>query len=65
VRPQKYHRELLNKLSLSQLEEALRCLHNDQNPKDKVLQKLQVKDWGTLHELLVMLFKEKEESSLH
>ena len=48
-----------------QLEEALLCLHLDLLPKDRLLQKLPSQDWNLLHELLVMLFREKEQSSLH
>jgi hypothetical protein len=61
----KQHQDLLSQLSLEQLEEALNCLYRDQNPLDQKLQELQVRDWGLLHELLLMLLKEKDGSSLH
>jgi hypothetical protein len=65
MQPQQQHRQLLSRLSVEQLEEALLCLHLDLLPKDRLLQKLPSQDWNLLHELLVMLFREKEQSSLH
>ena len=65
MQPQQQHRQLLSRLSVEQLEEALMCLHLDLLPKDKLLRKLPSQDWNLLHELLVMLFREKEQSSLH
>jgi hypothetical protein len=65
VEPNQHHRKLLSQLSLNQLEEALLCLHQDRNPQDKHLQSLQLKEWSLLHQLLVMLMLEKEQSSLH
>jgi hypothetical protein len=63
--PQPQHRQLLNRLSVEQLQEALVCLHQDQSPQDPYLQNLSSKEWSLLHDLLVMLFQEKKLSSLH
>jgi len=65
VYPSKQHQQLLKRLTLEQLEEALNCLYRDQNPLDQKLRQLKVKEWSLLHELLLMLLQERKESSLH
>ena len=65
MQPNKYHRELLSRLSVNQLEEAMFCLHQDLPPQDQQLQELRLQEWSLLHELLAMLLLEKRQSSLH
>jgi hypothetical protein len=61
----KHHELLLENLSLSQVEEALSCLHLELEPQSPELQKLEPRDWLVLVGVLHQLMQEKQESSLH
>jgi hypothetical protein len=58
-------KQLLQKLTLEQLEQALMSLYNEQEPLDQELLQLQQPEWEILGELLSGLLIEKQGSSLH
>ena len=62
---QTYAPEILKKLTLEQLEEAMYCLHHDLYPQDKLLQSLQLPQWNELANLLQLLLRERRSSNLH
>lgn len=64
-RLQERQHQVLQKLTLTQLEEALTCLHNDLQPTNKELQELNPEEWISLACLLQMLWKERANSLVH
>ena len=57
--------ELVKKLRLPVLEEALSCLYHSQKPESQALLDLEEKDWALLLDLLFNLLAEKKQSNLH
>ena len=65
LQPPEELQNLLHRLTLEQLEQALGCLYNAEPPSSPVLQDLAVQQWALLSGLLVLLLQEREQSSLH
>jgi hypothetical protein len=59
------YQQVLAKLSLEQLQEALDCLYHELDPQDQKLQNLPLQDWSLLAVLLNDLMKEKRHAPLH
>ena len=57
--------QVLQKLTLEQLEQALHSLYKNEEPHDPLLQRLQIPEWLALMKLLGDLLAEKNQSSLH
>ena len=56
---------LLNNLSLEQVEKALECLYLSQPPQEEPLVSLSEQEWLLLSNLLCNLLKERNHSPLH
>ena len=61
----KLQQQLLEKLTLQQVEQALLSLYNSKEPDDPQLQSLQLPEWLILVNLLNDLLAEKSVSNLH
>ena len=60
-----FQQQVLQKLTVEQVEQALHSLYSHEEPKDPLLQRLQIPEWLVLMKLLNDLLLEKSQSSLH
>ena len=57
--------EVVQKLQLLEVEEALACLYHQKEPEQPVLLELENQDWVALAQLLHQLMREKDLAPLH
>jgi predicted amidophosphoribosyltransferase len=57
--------EVVQKLQLPEVEEALACLYHHKEPEQQALLELENQDWVALAQLLHQLMLEKNQASLH